>query len=65
MENLFPFHEQGVRIPVGIHLITNEIKVLPVLRVWILDGVRVISCSKILWVSYFTMKAETKCIEMY
>lgn len=43
----------------GINLIDNEIKVLPILRVWILGWFLVISCSKILWVSYFTKKAET------
>lgn len=65
MENLFYFHEpQEIRINMGINLITNEIKVLPVLRVWILDLVCVISCNKILWIRYFTMKTKRRCITM-
>jgi len=65
MENLFCLHEpQQVRIDMGIHLTDNEIKVLPILRVLILGWFLVISCSKILWVSYFTMKSETTCVEV-
>lgn len=54
-----------VRILTGkICLFANEIEILPASKVWILVCFLVISHSNILCMSCFTMKAETKCVNV-